>query len=178
MEITAFYLGIIFNLPLSSSVPPTLGRGIVLSALSLSIHTRRSMCWSKRISSYSAGRGGIAPPTLFATSTGIVGTSALGGRAIRHHHILAPQIAASDTAPPFSQTGASVCPSWQPDSHVRLTSTLRLGGVLSPVDVDLASLFPGSWLSGSHSAGRRVSSFCTAASRSPGLGTSLRLTIP
>lgn len=57
-----------------------------------------------------------------------VGTSANGVMAIRHHHLLALQIAASDTAPSFPQDGASVRPSWRPDSCAGPTSTHQTGG--------------------------------------------------
>lgn len=94
------------------------------------------------------------------------------------HHLHARQIAAGDTAPSFPQVRASVSPSWRPDARAGPTSTIRSGGAFSSGGVDLALLFPGSWSSGSDTAGLRLSSFCTAASRIPGLGTSLRLTIP
>ena len=94
------------------------------------------------------------------------------------HHLLAPQIAAGDTAPSFPQVRASVSPSRRPDSRAGPTSTFRMSGAFSPVGVDLASFFPGSWPSESEPAGGRITRFCTAASRSPGSGPSLRLTIP
>ena len=149
----------------------------VVSALNLSSAPAVRCAGQDALLRFQPDGGASPPPTLFATSTDIVGTSALGGRAIRHHHFLAAQIAASETAPPFPQTSASVCPSWRPDSCVSLTSTHRIGGALSPAGDDLTFPFPGSWLSGSDIAGGRVSSFCPVASRNPGSGTSLRRTI-
>ena len=70
-------------------------------------------------------------------------TSAHGSVVNAHNHIHAPRIAAGDTALSFPQAGASVCPSWRPDSRAGHTSTHRAVGAFGPIGVDLVSLFPG-----------------------------------
>ena len=152
--------------------------GISMSSLSLSIRSCGSTCWSRCIPAYPAGHGRQLSPTFVSTPAETVGTSAHGGSAIWRQHLLALKIAARGTASSFPQVRASVFPSWRPDSRTELTSTHRIGGAFSSGAVDLALLLPGSWPSGSDTAGRRVPWFCPAASRNPGLGTSLRLTIP
>lgn len=127
----------------------------------------------------SSRAGASTIPYTLCNPTVTVGTSAHGVRANRnHHHQYALQIAASDTASPVSRAGALVCPSWRPACRAGPISTHRIGGAFGLVGVDLVSLFPGSWPSGSDIAGGRVSSFCPAASCDPSSGTSLRLTIP
>ena len=82
-----------------------------------------------------------------------VETSAHGVSAIRNFFHLHVPFAVSDSAPSFPLAGVLVCPSWRSACRAGPTSTHLTCGAVSQVGVDLASLFPGTWPSGSDTAG-------------------------
>jgi len=95
MEVTAFYLGILFDLPLSSSVPSTLGRGLVLAVISSSIRSCGSTPCLRPARHIQMIRDIYFPRDDPVAPADAVVTSAQGSMVNAHNHIHAPLVAVS-----------------------------------------------------------------------------------